>query len=127
MDRINTIVKSTPLKFFTNRKEWENVKGYQFINLAQVRGSLKELRSDKVCYSNNSPFVACVMAYKMGAKEIVLHGVDLVDHHALSKTEQFARAINDFKNLNNELKRDRVKMLVSSKYSKLSDFLPLYH
>lgn len=124
--RIETINNSTPVKFFTNRNEWEHVKGYHLITLNPVRGSVKELRSDKICYSNNSPFVACVMAYKLGAKEIVLHGVDFVDHHALSKSEQFSRAMNDFKKLNDELKKYRVKLFVSSKYSTLSEFLPLY-
>lgn len=125
-ERKFAILNTKSLGFFTNIDEWNNVENYKLINFANVRGSLDELNSDRYCYSNNSPFVACILAYKMKAKEIILHGVDLINHHALSRNEQQARALNDYAKLNNRLKNYGVKMYVSSKVSKLSDFLPLY-
>lgn len=125
-DRKNIILNTKSLGFFTNLIEWNTIENFNLINLALIRGSLDELNSSNYCYSNNSPFVACILAYKMKAKEIILHGVDLINHHALSRTEQQSRALKDYSNLNNRLKNYGIKMYVSSKSSKLSDFLPLY-
>jgi hypothetical protein len=69
--------------------------------------------------------VACILAYKLGAKEIVLHGVDLIDHPHI-KGHSKEKALLDYKNLNKAFNSRGVKLFVGSKDSSLSNFLDVY-
>ena len=122
-DRLKTIMESTPKKFYCNHV-W-NVPNFELITLASPRGELGKLDTKEYCYSNNSAFVACILAYKMKAKEIVLHGVDFVNHNQLCHQNNLNRIIKDFTNLRNEFERRNVKLYVSSSYSLLSKILQL--
>ena len=44
------------------------------------------LGNDTLDYSNNSPYMACLLAYYMGASKIGLLGVDFTDNHFFAKT-----------------------------------------
>ena len=121
-ERLKTIINSN-CEFYTPLIEWEGLRQINKIALVNARGSLKELDSqDKVCYSNNSAFVACVMAWKLGAKELYLYGVDF-NTHPNFKDESFIRVINDFKNLYSEFQKRGVEIYVT-KESVLSEFIP---
>ena len=61
----------------------------------------------------------------MGAKEIVLHGVDFRTHPNF-KSHSLDRARKDFLGLSKELKKRGVKMYVGSEWSMLSEFLPVW-
>lgn len=103
--RLKIIKESTPKKFFTSLNDWENmIPAYEKINLASGSGRVVELNNpNRVCHSICSPFVACVMAYKLGAKEINLYGADFNTHHALSEDTKKKRVLKDFKALNEAL------------------------
>jgi hypothetical protein len=60
----------------------------------------------------------------MGAKEIVLYGVDLINHHNLSVDIKQKRVITDITALYMYLLRRKVNLMVYNKSSLLSQILP---
>lgn len=124
-DRLKDIEGSKCKGFYSQLDEWSNIEKFQKMELAKVRGSLEEIDTDKFCYSICSPFVACVLAYKLGAKRIVLWGVDFMSHPKI-KDSRRDRALKDFKALDIELRKKGVKMYVGDSLSYLSTFLPVW-
>ena len=126
-ERQRTIIESVHKKFFTHLSEWSKlVQRCQLFKLDKFPGCLEGLDTkDVVSYSNNSAFVATVIAYKMGATDIVLYGVDFVNHHHLSRTDVLKKQILDFKNLYDALQKRGVKLSVCSQYSELSKCIPV--
>lgn len=125
-DRLTTIYQTGCKGFYSQVIAWDRVKNFKLIEFAPGRGRLLELDSEKFCYSSSSPYVACVLAYKLGAKQIVMHGVDFRTHknfEAFNKQESLKK---DFKNLSKELKRRGIQLFVGSDWSMLSEFLPVW-
>jgi hypothetical protein len=113
-ERFETISKSTHSKFYTHLDEWQgHVKNVQLINLAGPRGSIKGIESNDVPYSNNSTFVAVVLAYKHGATEINIFGADFNTHPNFIDGKLDV-TLNDFKNLFDYLRKKGVKINVSN-------------
>ena len=124
--RLDTICQTKCKGFYTQINEWTKfVQNVNIIEFNSGRGLLHHLDNDKFCYSNNSPYVACILAYKMGAKEIVLWGVDLIDHPHIHGNSR-DKALRDYKSLYLELKKRGVTLSVGHAYSSLSTiFRPL--
>lgn len=121
-NRKETIIQSTPKKFFTHIEEWHPlVMNYQKIKLQSPRGYFFGIDRKEICYGLSSPIVACVIAYKMGAKEIELFGVDFNSHPNFSD-DKLENAIKDYVKLSNVLKQRGVK-LIPQPQSRLFQFL----
>ena len=113
-DRKQTIIQSTPRAFFTSYTDWHGmVQNIRILQLAPGRGRLVELDTPKICFSNNSTFVATVMAYKMGAKKINLFGVDLTTHPSLGRDRMLVVAVHEFTNLGHALAHRGVEIHVA--------------
>lgn len=123
--RMQGIVNGEQERFITHIEEWKSlVKNYYPIELSE-RGSITKLDTH-VPHSNNSAFVACVMAYKFGAKKIIMHGVDLIGHHKLGQDRILKHAAKDFKALQLALYEREVTMKVSSNTSALANYLGVF-
>jgi len=124
--RFRSIASTICKGFYSQVNDWRDViKNFNFIEFNTGRGILDNLDNDKFCYSNNSPYVACILAYKLGAKEIVLWGVDLNDHPHINGNSR-DKALNDYKELYKELKKRGVTLSVGHEDSSLSTiFRPL--
>jgi hypothetical protein len=72
---------------------------------------------NKLHKSYLSPYVAVNIAYWMGASEIYLIGVDLVNHPLKSKLTQINK---DFKHLHAELQKKGVQLYNASSISKIN-------
>lgn len=121
-DRLKTILESEVDKFYTHLNEWSTLKiRTQIIKLNGARGSLKGIEEDSVCYSNNSTFVAVVIAYKMGAKQINIYGADF-NSHPNFKDRLLDVALDDFKRLFEYLKEQDVEVNIS-KGSRLNEVI----
>lgn len=119
-ERLNQIIDSTPMKFYSHIDEWKDlVPNFNKINLAGPRGKIDNIESDDICYSNNSTFVAVVIAYKLGAKEINIFGADF-NNHPNFNNRSIEVAINDFKGLFDYLKLKGIKINIS-KGSRLNE------
>lgn len=82
-DRLNTIRKTKPEKFITNDREaWKRY--FPHAEEIKIRPFHKHNRKGEIYYSKTSPFVAISYAYNLGAKDIILWGVDMKTHHTYS-------------------------------------------
>ena len=118
-ERLNTILNTKCCGFYTHLPCWKSVENYTEIKLHR----LAEMDSELFRYSNNSPFVACVLAYKLGATRIVLWGVDMNTHHALSKPNSFERAVKDYIKLKEDLFNRGCELVIGSEISALHKIL----
>lgn len=124
-ERLETIKKSNPLKFFTQLPEWEPFFSKSFTHI-KIEPIKEEFTAGKIYHSNNSTFVACCIAFNMGAKDIVLHGVDFNSHKNLSQYYQLKIISNDFKTLRAGFMDAGVRLWVGHRASKLSEILPIW-
>jgi len=67
-----------------------------------------QLSNQQLNKSIISPFVACVIAYWMGAKRIEVYGVDMNTHHIKHNN---GRIIRDFKNIAKEMSKYSVELV----------------
>jgi len=121
-ERFATIKASTCLKFYTHLEEWQNhLKNVQLFSLSGPRGCIKGIESQDVPYSNNSTFVAVVLAYKHGAKEINIFGADFNTHKNF-KINKGEIVLKDFKKLFDYMKSKGVVINVANG-SRLNELL----
>lgn len=123
-DRLKTILSTSCKGFYSHLYEWHlyQIPNFNHIEFNRGRGILDGIDSEKFCYSNSSPYVAAILAYKLGAKEIVFHGVDFRTHKHF-KGNSKDRALLDFKELQKVLNKKGVELFVGSNYSELSRFI----
>jgi hypothetical protein len=78
-DRFEIIKNSTPKEFYSHKSNWsEYFPKWKKLNLVQFYG---QLNPNQVYSSGTSTFIALSLAYNLGAKNIVMWGCDLIDHH----------------------------------------------
>lgn len=77
-DRLFTITRSRPKRMFCHNGAWKQFfPSAELLQLNPFRGTVKK---GKITHSKTSPFVAINLAYDAGATNIVLWGVDFLDH-----------------------------------------------
>ncbi len=124
--RLATIKNCKPAIFFTQLVNWKaSIKDSHYWK-ATITSDKTSFSDKKIYYSNNSTFVACNVAYLLGAKNIVIYGADFNTHSKL-KGESIKTIIKDFSWLNENLKKRGVNMYVGHKASRLSEVLPLWN
>lgn len=122
-ERLEAIKDSDCIGFYTQLEDWKQlVQNVNIIEFNRGRGLIDGLDTDKFCYSNNSPYVACILAYKLGAKRIVLWGVDFNDHPHLNGASR-DKAFRDYKELQKALNKRGVSIEVGDNDSYLSTIL----
>jgi hypothetical protein len=99
--RLDIIKTSTPEVFYSHVDQWRAF----FPNMVKIQlnswdGHLYPERKNEFSSSNTSPFIAMSMGYKMGAHDIILWGVDLVNHKVYTpenpQTKVELRRFNDY-------------------------------
>jgi len=123
-DRMNTIIQSKPDKFICHSTAWK-----QWFPKAELR-SLTDFYnrvSKRLVYcSKTSPFVACSLAYNMGATELVLWGVDMINHKVYSPGNSYYDVeVRNYLRFF-ELIKGQTKTFVGSEGSVFSKYLPLW-
>jgi len=118
--------KNSNAMFWSQLEDNRNyVKNFTLIELARGRGVLEEFDSDRFVYSITSPFVAVHLAYKLGAKNIVMWGVDFNTHPNFNTDSLRNRALKDFGNLRKKLNERGVNFYVGHEMSMFSSILPI--
>lgn len=74
----------------------------------------------------NSPFVACNIAYLLGAKNIVMYGVDFMSHSKLKGSSTISKIVSDFEWLRDNLKERGANLYIGHEASKLHGSLELW-
>lgn len=77
-ERLKVITSSKPVNFYSHKGNWAYAfPEWKKINMVQWYGHLVK----GMHYSSNtSPFIAFTLAYNLGATEIIMWGVDFVNH-----------------------------------------------
>ena len=123
-DRKAIIQSGKQSAFYTQHFGWDKlVKNYVPITLAKGLGLYMGLDSPDVCKSNNSAYVACIMAYKLGAKCISMYGVDIIGHHQLGLPRNIETAVSHFKELKEALLKRKVVLRIGTEKSPLFELI----
>lgn len=95
MERLEIIKSLKPKQFFTHLPDWDRYHSTTQLVLKNIN-ALDGRWAAFTPNSNNSPFVACAVAYKyLGATEIRLWGVDFNTHTHLNGAMR-ERSVQDF-------------------------------
>lgn len=119
------LIQSSKAKILTNSDSWKSMfRDYEKIKLVTFH---KYLKKGMVYSSKSSPFVAASIAFNMGAKDIVLWGVDMNTHHLFNPENKLRDyEVRKFESLAKLMKAQGTMMCVSSAESALSKVLPVY-
>lgn len=124
-DRKKVIWHSQPANgFWSPRKAWQGHSKFRFFPLAYNHNN-HDIDHHGYIFSNNSPFVAAVHAYKQGYKDIVLWGVDFFDHPRI-KADKKVTAKKHYQWLDRVLSNKGVSLYAGSNHSPLSQYLPTW-
>jgi len=124
-ERFHIIVNSTPRRFYSSLLEWEIMPFFSHIQKAPKPGDLSYLDTDLLPFHVDSSFSAACLAYKLGAKRIIMHGVDLKDHPDLKHYWNQGIIQDVYMRLWKELYERYVDLFVGSEESPLSEFIPI--
>jgi len=82
-DNRNLLIENCTGTVFTQIQDWKIKSGRKVLFKLGSRGKLDNIDkpNDLIDYSNNSPYVACCIARKMGFTNIGLIGVDFTPDH----------------------------------------------
>lgn len=122
-ERFDTITQSKPEKFISHSSAWRT----WFPNLELIRLYTYHSRADKfrIYHSQTSPFVAISYAVTMGATDIILWGVDFIDHkifRAESKKQRYE--VDVYHQFINSISKHGVRVWLGAEGSALE--LPLW-
>lgn len=125
VERANVIRASRPEKLLCNGMPiWMDHPAYEYIGQLHFWKSERPNNINKgmIFASNNTPFIACSLAYNLGYRKIVLWGVDFTDHPLLNG-ETLNKTVVDFYQLQQEFLKNGASMHLGIKGSILD--LPL--
>lgn len=127
--RLETITSTKPHKVYTDQphswqKHFTNIPVNQF--LSRLWSSDRKVSKNYLYHSKTSPFAAISLAYSWGFTEIVLYGVDFVNHHKYNPSNKhYTNEFNNYKSFCDRLKEIGVNVYRISEESNLK-FLPIW-
>jgi hypothetical protein len=122
-DREAIIKASEPKTLFTTIDYWK--KQFPLHSSLRLQRFSKHVKKGHVYSSKTSPFVALSLAFNAGAKDVILFGVDLVNHNVI-KDKLRDYELRQFDRFCREIAAQGTRVWVSSKESSLSKFLPVW-
>lgn len=82
-DRLPIIKQSKPKKFITCLEGWKNHFSFTEVEMVNPRLFGKHFSKGTLYHAKTSPFCAMSYAFNLGAKDIILWGVDFLNHGTL--------------------------------------------
>lgn len=122
--RLETILK-TKAKVFIHTSTWKkDIPSANTIKLTLFNG---KVRDGFIYHSKTSPFVAISLAVKQGANDIVLYGIDMLNHKAYRQgTRAGDYEIKTYLKFFEELKKQGVRVWLGTTGSCFDNVLPLF-
>lgn len=97
-ERMDVIRSSKPVKFYTHTPQWQGI--FPEANIVKLRQWDGHLRDDVYASAQTSPFIAMDFARKLGAKDIILWGVDFNTHKIFNQSNpQTKQELRSYKGL----------------------------
>lgn len=122
-DRLATITNSQPKRFLCHNNNWKRlIPKAEMIPLKPFSGSVLKGRYYK---SSTSPFVAITAAFSEGATDIILWGVDLLNHPNI-KNKLLSSEISAYKRLFDALQQKGVNVWLGNPNSVFRDCLKVW-
>jgi hypothetical protein len=127
--RLKTIQRSRPGKVWSNMPEfWDrHFKNIERLHLLRwTKG--EKIRQGVIHHSSTSPFVAVSLAYNLGAKQIVLWGVDLINHPNYGKgTRKHISEMLLWDSYIYALKAEGVQIFIGARGTSFDALIPLWN
>lgn len=116
------VMKQTKSKLITRDDQWKGILGPS--EKVRLQSFGKHLKKGHVYSSKTSTFVAMSIAFNMGATDIILHGVDFINHTVFNPSNKlYNYEMKQYEKFVHMLKEYNVHVWVSSEKSALSKFL----
>ena len=115
-ERAEIVRASRPKKLLSHMPFWVSHPSYEYIgsNMHPWRQNDKNRLDKGIIYtSNNTPFMCCSWAFNQNYREIVLWGVDLMDHPLL-RDSALERTWTDFSQLQEAFLKNNASMYLGS-------------
>ena len=125
VDRLKIITSSKPKKFFGHDTRWRQYfPQYEGLAIKPYHGNF---RKGRIYSTSTSPFIAITLAASLGATEIILWGVDFINHHAWRPGQRdFGIEFDYYRLLFEQLIDDGIKMWLGNEQSVFNQVLPIY-
>lgn len=127
-NRLEVINKAKPKRVFIHNRNWRAFfRHAEMIRMREFHGNVRQLRKDLYYSSKTSPFVAISIAYSFGATNIILWGIDFLNHQYYSAGKKmFDFEIGNYLNLFKGLEKAGVKVYIGDENTVFKKHLPLY-
>ena len=124
-DRMKTILAGRPEKFFTHAASWRH--HFTTVELIKTHEYNRRAKKGMYYHKRTTPIVAICIAWAMGATEIVLWGVDMVNHKSYRPgMKYFDRELKAYVDLCGEIRKQGVNVCVGAAGSVLCAHLPMW-
>lgn len=124
-DRRKVIMNSRPKDgLYSQISTFIHHPNYKHIGSMQ-RWKERNFKPGILYYSSSSPFIALSMAHNLGYREIVLQGVDMIDHPTL-KNNNLQREVRQFETVSKVLLKEGTKVYIGTSFGALKDILPVW-
>lgn len=125
-DRRKTVLNSTPKDgLYSQIASFNHHPNYKHIGPMQ-RWKGANFKPNVLYHSSSSPFIGVSMAHNMGFKEIVLWGVDLIDHPTI-KNNALRNELRLFETFSKALLKEGTKVYLGTSFGALKDILPIWN
>lgn len=121
--RLETIKSTKFDKVLTHSGTWDKI--FPQNERIRLQSFSKHLIKGRVYSSKTSPFVALSLAFNLGATDIILHGVDLVNHPAI-KDKLLNYEIRQIQNFTRMMADQGTKTWLAKDYGALTKILPVW-
>jgi hypothetical protein len=121
--RLQTITRSKPKRFLCHNSNWNaHFPNTELLTLKPFSGSVLK---DRVYKSMTSPFVAITLAFNAGATDIILFGIDFLNHPNV-KDKLLKSELKEYKRLFDSLESKGVKVWLGNDQTVLKEYLPVW-
>lgn len=127
-DRLDIIKATNPKDFYCNKRDWqEYFPKWKKVRLHTWAGVLHEWKELHAYSSNTSPLIAITLAYNLGAKEIILWGVDFRNHHMYNDSNlETYREVDTYCHVINQMREKGCRVYIGASGSVFDKILPGY-
>lgn len=124
-DRADIIKNSTPDHFYSHKSDWEKwFPEWHKLDLIPWYGTYWK---DKIYKSDTSPFIAMCLAVKLGASEIILWGVDFINHSKFKRGDPGTkREVETYLELFKELRTIDIEVHIGSQGTVFDEYWYLF-
>lgn len=122
--RLETIKSTKFDKVLTHSGTWDNI--FPQNERIRLQSFSKHLKKGHVYSSKTSPFVALSLAFNLGAMDVILHGVDLVNHSAI-KDKLLNYEIRQIQNFTRMMADQGTKTWLAKDYGALTKILNVWN